>query len=138
MSWKEISPLSNIRSKMDGLLDDVDSDSDYAGQITATPPVDLIDLPEEIVVLVDLPGVSKDDVKLEGSSDMVEISAERTSKYDNDEHLIRERAPREYYRSIKLPTTIDDAGARASFFNGVLEVHLPKTGIADKKLITIE
>jgi HSP20 family molecular chaperone IbpA len=100
MSWKEISPLSNIRSKMDGLLDDVDTDDDYAGQITATPPVDLIELPEEIVVLVDLPGVSKDDVKLEGSSDMVEISAERTSKYDNDEHLIRERAPREYYRSI--------------------------------------
>jgi len=137
MSWKEISPLSNIRSRMDGLLDDIDSD-EYTGPITATPPVDLIDLPQEIVVLVDLPGVSKDDVKLEGSSDMVEITAERTSKYDNDEHLIRERAPREYYRSIKLPANIDDAAARASFFNGVLEVHLPKIGIADKKLISIE
>ncbi|MGZ5502901.1 MAG: Hsp20/alpha crystallin family protein [Halobacteriota archaeon] len=137
MSWKEISPLSNIRSRMDGLLEDIDSD-EYTGPITATPPVDLIDLPGEIVVLVDLPGVSKDDVKLEGSSDMVEITAERSSQFDNDEHLIRERAPREYYRSIKLPTNIDDAAARASFFNGVLEVHLPKIGIADKKLITIE
>jgi HSP20 family protein len=137
MSWKEISPLSNIRSRMDGLLEDIDSD-DYTGPITATPPVDLIDLPAEIVVLVDLPGVSKDDVKLEGSSDMVEITAERTSKYDNDEHLVRERVSREYYRSIKLPTNIDDAAARASFFNGVLEVHLPKIGIADKKLISIE
>jgi HSP20 family protein len=137
MSWKEISPLSNIRSRMDGLLEDIDSD-EYTGPITATPPVDLIDLPGEIVVLVDLPGVSKDDVKLEGSSDMVEITAERSSKYDNDEHLVRERAPREYYRSIKLPTTVDDAAARASFFNGVLEVHLPKVGIADKKLISIE
>ncbi len=137
MSWKEISPLSNIRSRMDGLLEDIDSD-EYTGPITATPPVDLIDLPGEIVVLVDLPGVSKDDVKLEGSSDMVEITAERSSQFDNDEHLIRERASREYYRSIKLPTNIDDAAARASFFNGVLEVHLPKIGIADKKLITIE
>ncbi|MGZ5561698.1 MAG: Hsp20/alpha crystallin family protein [Halobacteriota archaeon] len=137
MSWKEISPLSNIRSRMDGLLEDIDSD-EYTGPITATPPVDLIDLPGEIVVLVDLPGVSKDDVKLEGSSDMVEITAERSSQFDNDEHLIRERAPREYYRSIKLPTNIDDTAARASFFNGVLEVHLPKIGIADKKLITIE
>lgn len=137
MSWKEISPLSNIRSRMDGLLEDIDSD-EYTGPITATPPVDLIDLPGEIVVLVDLPGVSKDDVKLEGSSDMVEITAERSSQFDNDEHLIRERAPREYYRSIKLPTNIDDGAARASFFNGVLEVHLPKIGIADKKLITIE
>jgi Molecular chaperone (small heat shock protein) len=122
---------------MDGLLEDIDSD-EYTAPITATPPVDLIDLPGEIVVLVDLPGVSKDDVKLEGSSDMVEITAERSSQFDNDEHLIRERASREYYRSIKLPTNIDDAAARASFFNGVLEVHLPKIGIADKKLITIE
>jgi HSP20 family protein len=137
MSWKEISPLSNIRSKMDGLLEDDVSD-EYTGPFTATPPVDLIDLPGEIVVLVDLPGVSKDDVKLEGSSDMVEITAERTSKYENDEHLIKERASQEYYRSVKLPTNIDDAAARASFFNGVLEVHLPKVGIADKKLISIE
>jgi HSP20 family protein len=137
MSWKEISPLSNIRSKMDGLLDDVDRE-DYSGPMTATPPVDLIDLPAEIVILVDLPGVNKDDVKLEGSSDLVEITAERTSKYDNDEHLIRERTPREYYRSIKLPTNIDDSVARASFFNGVLEVHLPKIGMADKKLISID
>jgi HSP20 family protein len=137
MSWKEISPLSNIRSKMDGLLDDVDRE-DYSGPMTATPPVDLIDLPAEIVILVDLPGVNKDDVKLEGSSDLVEITAERTSKYDNDEHLIRERTPREYYRSIKLPTNIDDSVARASFFNGVLEVHLPKIGISDKKIISID
>lgn len=137
MSWKEISPLSNIRSRMDGLLEDVDRD-DYGGPITATPPIDLVDLPEELIILVDLPGVKKEDVKLEGSSDMVEITAERTSRYENDEHLIRERASREYYRSIKLPTNIDDAAARASFFNGVLEVHLPKIGIADKKLIAIE
>ena len=78
MSWKEISPLSNIRSRMDGLLEDIDSD-EYTGPITATPPVDLIDLPGEIVVLVDLPGVNKDDVKLEGSSDMVEIKIGRAS-----------------------------------------------------------
>jgi len=137
MSWKEISPLSNIRSKMDGLLEDIDHD-EYTGPITSTPPVDLVDLPQELVVLVDLPGVRKEDVKLEGSSDMIEITAERTSRYDNDEHLIRERASREYYRSIKLPTNIDDAAARATFFNGVLEVHLPKIGITDKKLISIE
>jgi len=137
MSWKEISPLSNIRSKMDGLLEDIDHD-DYSEAITATPPIDLVDLPEELVVLVDLPGVRKEDVKLEGSSDMVEITAERTPRYDGDEHLIRERTSREYYRSVKLPTNIDDAAARASFFNGVLEVHLPKIGIADKKLISIE
>ncbi len=122
---------------MDGLLEDIDHE-DYSGPITATPPIDLVDLPEELVVLVDLPGVRKEDVKLEGSSDMVEITAERTSRYENDEHLIRERASREYYRSIKLPTNIDDAAARATFFNGVLEVRLPKIGVADKKLIAIE
>ncbi|MGB9371829.1 MAG: Hsp20/alpha crystallin family protein [Halobacteriota archaeon] len=136
MSWKDRSPLGNIRSRMDGLLED-DHD-EYVGPMTSTPPVDLIDLPGEIVVLVDLPGVSKDDVRLEGSSDMVEITAERTSRYEDDEHIIRERASREYYRSIKLPTSIDDAAARASFSDGVLEVHLPKVGIADKNIISIE
>jgi HSP20 family protein len=137
MSWKDLRPLSNIRSRMDGLLEDTDRD-EYDGPFTATPPVDLIDLPGELVVLVDLPGVNKDEVRLEGSSDIIEVTAERTSKYDNAEHLVRERAPREYYRSIKLPTNIDDSAARASFFDGVLEIHLPKIGFANKKIIAID
>jgi HSP20 family protein len=137
MSWKDLNPFGNIRSRMNGLLDDTDRD-DYSGPFTATPPVDLIDLPGELVVLVDLPGVDRDEVRLEGSSDMIEITAERTSKYDNAEHLVRERAQREYYRSIKLPTTVDDTAARASFLDGVLEVHLPKIGFANKKVISID
>ena len=137
MSWRDLNPFSNIRGRMDGLLDDTDRD-DYSGPFTATPPVDLIDLPGELVVLVDLPGVDKDEVRLEGSSDMIEITADRTSKYDNAEHLVRERAQREYYRSIKLPTTVDDTAARASLLDGVLEVHLPKIGFANKKVISID
>lgn len=137
MSWKDINPLSNIRSRMDGFFDDADRD-EYSGPFTATPPVDLVDLPGELVVLVDLPGVNKDDVRLEGSSDVIEITAERTSKYEKAEHLVRERASQEYYRSIKLPTNIDDTAARASFFDGVLEIHLPKIGFANKKVISID
>jgi len=70
-------------------------------------------------------------VKLEGSSDMVEISAERTSKYDVDEHLIETFAT-EYY-VLTNPHTIDDAGARASSLTGVLESICRRLD-SDKKL----
>ncbi len=137
MSWKELSPFSGIRSRMDGLLEDIDRE-DYEEHTTATPPVDIINSRDEIIVLVDLPGVTKDGVKLETSSDVLEVMAERKSKFEDYEHLIRERSPREYYRSLKLPMRIDDTAARASFANGVLEIHLPKLEVSMKKMISID
>lgn len=99
MSWKELSPFSGIRSRMDGLLEDIDRE-DYEEHTTATPPVDIINSRDEIIVLVDLPGVTKDGVKLETSSDVLEVMAERKLKFEDYEHLIK-TLPREYYRSLK-------------------------------------
>ena len=112
MSWKELSPFSGIRNRMDGLLEDIDRD-DYEEHTTATPPVDIVNSRDEIVVLVDLPGVTRDGIKLETSSDILEVIAERRLKFEDYEHLIRERSPREYYRSLKLPMRIDDTAAHA-------------------------
>ena len=122
---------------MDGLLEDIDRD-DYEEQTTATPPVDIVNSRDEIVVLVDLPGVTRDGIKLETSSDVLEVIAERRLKFEDYEHLIRERSPREYYRSLKLPMRIDDTAARATFANGVLEIHLPKLEVTMKKMISID
>ena len=137
MSWKELSPFSGIRNRMDGLLEDIDRD-DYEEHTTATPPVDIVNSRDEIIVLVDLPGVARDGIKLETSSDVLEVIAERRLKFEDYEHLIRERSPREYYRSLKLPMRIDDTAAHASFANGVLEIHLPKLEVTMKKMISID
>ena len=76
------------------------------------PLVDIIDLDTEIKVIVELPGVEKDDLRLSGTEDTLTISV------DTNE--------RKYFKEIEIPTKINSKKARSSYKNGVLEVTLPK------------
>ncbi|MBT8171951.1 Hsp20/alpha crystallin family protein [Candidatus Bathyarchaeota archaeon] len=86
------------------------------------PLVDIVDLEAEIKVIVELPGVEKEDIKLSGTDERLTISV-NTNK-------------RKYFKEIKIPTKIVPKKARSSYKNGVLEVTLPK--IQEKKKSTGE
>jgi len=76
------------------------------------PLVDIIPGDKVIQVIAEMPGVEKDDIKLEASEDELFISAES------------ER--RKYRKVVKLPFKVDPKQAKARYKNGVLEVTLNK------------
>jgi len=77
------------------------------------PLVDVIQTDGEVKVVVELPGVNKEDIKLHGTEDVLTISVEAPE--------------RKYYKEIKLPVKVRVKEARTQYKNGVLEVTLPKT-----------
>jgi HSP20 family protein len=81
------------------------------------PLVDIVDTDSEIKVIVELPGVAKEEIKLSGTEDTLTISVENHQ--------------RKYYKEIDIPAKIDPKKAKSSYKNGVLEVTLPK--VAEKK-----
>lgn len=81
------------------------------------PLVDIIDTNGEIKVIVELPGVAKEDIKLRGTEDKLTISVEIPDH--------------KYFKEIEMPTKIAPKNAKTSHKNGVLEVTVPK--IKDKK-----
>ena len=81
------------------------------------PLIDIIDLDAEIKVILELPGVEKEDIKLSGTEDTLTISV------DTNE--------RKYFKEIEISVKINPKKAKSSYKNGVLEVSLPK--IAEKK-----
>ena len=83
------------------------------------PLVDIIDTNGEIKVIVELPGVAKDEIKLRGTEDKLTISVDVPD--------------RKYYKEIKTPTKIEPKKAKTSYKNGVLEVTVPKVE-EEKKL----
>lgn len=109
-----------------------------------TVRVDLEDRDDVFVLRADLPGFEKDDIDLRVTSDSVRIEARRTgaSEIEGDEagvtYLRRERHQRSVSRSISLPESIDEDGARAEFTTGVLTVTLPKWDSGDGEPIRIE
>ena len=81
------------------------------------PLVDIVDTDGEIKVIVELPGVEKESIKLSGTENKLTISV------DDPE--------RKYYKEIDVPVKVDPKKAKTSYKNGVLETTLPK--IEEKK-----
>ncbi|MCK4733259.1 MAG: Hsp20/alpha crystallin family protein [Methanophagales archaeon] len=102
---------------------------------TVEPFVDVIDNGDKVVVAADIPGVEKEDLSVNISGDMLEISAERKKEAEEKKegYVRRERTYTSYYRAIPLPAEVDADKADATFENGVLEISMPKIQVPEKK-----
>lgn len=80
-----------------------------------------------LVVCADLPGIDKNDVKLEVTDDMLTIEGERKKEHEegHGQSHKTERSYGHFYRAIQLPEGAKADQAKAEFRNGVLEVTVP-------------
>ncbi len=100
---------------------------------------DLRDTGNEVVITVDLPGVSKKDVELSVSGDNIFVRASRNlSVPDGYTTHRRERAAYKYEHAWKLPVPVEMQKAEAKLQDGVLTVTLPKSPNAQPKHIPVK
>lgn len=101
--------------------------ADPGDLLTWAPRVDVTQHKDELVVRVDLPGLEKDDVKVNVTEDAVTIHGERhrTQEEERDGVYRSERNYGAFYRTIALPPGTATDQAKASFKNGVLEIRMP-------------
>jgi HSP20 family protein len=102
--------------------------------------MDVIDKGDRYEVLVDLPGVKKEDISIDIEGARVAIAAETKSQRetkDGERVLHTERFAASYARSFELPAEVTEEGAEASFDNGVLTLALPKRATVMSKRLTV-
>ncbi len=75
------------------------------------PLVDVFREGNEIVVVAEVPGVEKEDIKVSGEADTLQI------KVDTPQ--------RKYYKELKLPAEVNYKNTKLTYKNGILEVRLP-------------
>lgn len=94
-----------------------------------TPRVDVTENNENLFIHAEIPGASKEDVKVSVNGDVLTISGEKkTEKRDENKNYYRiERAQGSFSRSFTLPTEIVVEKINAEFKEGVLYITLPKT-----------
>ena len=104
------------------------------------PFIDVIETDKEVIATAEMPGLEKQDIKINLTEDRLEISAETKHEEKKEEkgYLYRERRSGSYYRAISLPSPVDPDTSKASYNNGVLEIKMPKTEIKKKKPLKIE
>jgi HSP20 family protein len=92
-----------------------------------SPQVEALEREGKLIVRADLPGLTKDDIKVDITDDAIRIRGERRSeKEEKKEGFYRsERSYGSFYREIPLPGGVDSEQANATFRNGVLEITMP-------------
>lgn len=76
------------------------------------PLADVITEDNEVRVIVELPGVEKQDIKLSGTEEKLTISVDTTD--------------RKYFKEVELPVKVEIKKATSKYKNGVLDVTIPK------------
>ncbi len=92
------------------------------------PPVDIYENEEAVIFVIDLPGISTDDVLIKVYGDVLII--EGTKRKPEDEragvYICMEREFNSFRRKLPIPANVNPEAARASYRDGVLTVTLPK------------
>jgi HSP20 family protein len=103
------------------------------------PAIDVYEEKDAIVVKAEVSGMTKDDVQVSMSGDVVTIRGEKKQEEDvrDGEYYRHERSYGAFSRSVRLPTDVQADKATATFKNGVLELRLPKSEEAKRKSVSI-
>jgi HSP20 family protein len=81
---------------------------------TREPLTELSERDDEIIVICEMPGTTREDIELKATTHSITISTKSISKGRN------------YYKEVDLPFAINSDYARARYTNGILEVTLKK------------
>lgn len=112
-----------------------------AGETVRRVRIDVTEQNGEYKVYAELPGVRKEDIRVEVEGDQVTLSAETSQERDtqNGERVLHsERYFGKVARTFRLAAEIDESRSQAKFTDGVLELTLPKKAAAAGKQITIQ
>jgi HSP20 family protein len=104
------------------------------------PQVDVKETDDFYLIAVDLPGVNKNQVKVDYNNGRLTIAGERTNetKIDKDKFHRVERLAGHFERSFQLPQDVNADKIQARYEDGVLEVLVPKSEVHKGRSIPIE
>ena len=105
-----------------------------------SPSVDVYEDGEQFRLHAELPGLKKEDVKINLKEGVLTLRGERKfeDEQKKDNYYRLERSYGSFARSFTLPKTVDPEKIRATMKDGVLEITIPKKPEAKPKEIKVE
>ena len=139
MRWEPFKELVNLQERLNKLFREAFPRTQEATSVW-TPPVDVFEKEDEIVLKVEVPEVDQNEIELKVEDNTLTIQGERkleegTTKED---YYRMERYYGKFSRSFSLPNTVDQNKIKATYKDGVLRIVLPKREETRPKQIKIE
>ena len=128
--WEPFAGFGNLHSVFNDLFDgNFDRSQGQPGKSTWYPAVDVLESKDSYLVRAELPGVKKEDIKVEVKDGTLTISGE--SKYQKpaeglEYRRVERAAAAKFWRSFSLPQIAKQDGIEAAHKDGILEIRVPK------------
>lgn len=137
--WGSMRDLLSFQRGMNRIIEDVFGPVPQKSVSSYTPACDVEEKEGHYLMTIDLPGVSKEDVKIEINKNQLSISGQRKEerKEEKNGHHYVERYQGNFVRSFTLPTSVDAEKIEATYQNGVLSIALPKSEAVKPKRIQV-
>lgn len=127
-------PLFDIVNEMDRMF----GSPSRAEVNSFKPACDVQENEEFYLFSFDLPGISKDDIKVEVTDQRLAVSGERKRQGEGRAQHRTERFFGRFERMFELPRTADLSKLEAQYENGVLQLLVPKTGTSKSRSVEIQ
>jgi len=165
MRWEPFSEMTPLREMMNRLMEEsfiMPRGMAPVRQWTTTCPIDVYEMENEVVVKAALPGMRPEDIDVRITDNLLTIKAEHSEEREvglpmeaqvggpqkgqptgtpepmRPTFYRRELTYGTLFREILLPTDVQADKAQATFENGILTLHLPKTEQAKAKRIQVQ
>jgi HSP20 family protein len=143
VKWDPFVELEDVSKHLNRIFGKFPARTEPSRELLTTadwaPNVDITETDSAYLIKGEIPGVNKEDVKVNIEDGMLTMSGER--KQEKEEkgkkfHRI-ERTYGSFMRSFRLPDNVDEAAVKAEFKDGMLNVTLPKSTQTKNKSISV-
>ena len=90
------------------------------------PDVDIYETPDSIIVVVDMPGVSPENLDIDIKNELLIVKGKVTPSTYGVRIMVQEYSPGDYYRELSLGDGLDYTRIKAQLRNGELTLQIPK------------
>jgi len=133
--WRD---LRNLKKDIHRVVNDVlGSEPEGEGKYWQ-PPIDVVETDDAFMVAVELPGMNKEDIKINIHENTLYLNGEKKAVTEDSQRLRSEFWYGPFRRTINLPGEINREKIMARYENGILQVTLAKIEKSGAKEIKIE
>lgn len=135
-----IHAFAPLQREMTRVLEELGDGWDAFAHFQMAPAMDVADTKDGLEFSLELPGLSRDDVKITVDEDLLTVSGEKKGETQTKdrEYRLTERSYGEFSRTVRLPASVDASRITAVMKDGVLKVLAPRRQDASAKRIQIQ
>lgn len=143
--WDPFRDMAELQDRINRIFEDRMTRGERGGEPVSTrtwaPAVDIYEDENQLVVRADIPGLKKEDIDIQVTSDALVISGERKfeeTDADKRNYVRVERAYGPFQRTFTIGVPVKPGEVKASYKDGVLEVMVPKAEEIKPKKVQVE